>query len=79
MSEVVSLSVTQQIKLAPFYNRHLSRRDEPRVRGGALDWANMKVETLSSNPLVLVVDDVFRPELWKVFFGSPEAPACGRT
>ena len=62
MSEIVSLSVKQQTRLAPFYNRHLARRDEPRVPGGALDWANMRVKTLSSNPLVLVVDDVFRED-----------------
>ena len=62
MSEIVALSVKQQTTLAPFYNRHLARRDEPRVPGGALDWANMRVETLSSNPLVLVVDRVFRKD-----------------
>lgn len=62
MSAGVLLNTSQQVKLAPYFNRELARRDEPRVPGGSLSWGTLKVRTLSSEPLVLVIDDVFRPE-----------------
>mmetsp|Transcript_37170 Transcript_37170/g.92435 ORF Transcript_37170/g.92435 Transcript_37170/m.92435 type:complete len:96 (+) Transcript_37170:1-288(+) len=40
----------------------MARRDEPRTSGGALNWSTLKVRTLSAEPLMLVADDVFRPE-----------------
>ena len=62
MSERVTLTTPQQARLAPYYNRELARRDEPRIPGGALGWGKLKVRTLSTDPLVMVVDDVFRPD-----------------
>ena len=62
MASPILLNTSQQVRLAPFFNREMSRRDEPRIPGGALGWDTLKVRTLSAEPLVLVVDDVFRPE-----------------
>lgn len=62
MSAPVELNLTQQVALAPYFNRELARRDEPRVPGGALAWDTLRVTELSSEPRVIMVDDVFRPE-----------------
>jgi|AntAceMinimDraft_12_1070368.scaffolds.fasta_scaffold27327_2 hypothetical protein len=45
MSSSLLLTTSQQVLLAPYFNRQMARRDEPRTPGGALNWSTLKVRT----------------------------------